>query len=316
MLELRNLTKTYVTGKETFHAVDGINLSVDVGNICVLLGTSGCGKTTTLKMINRLVEPTSGDIFINGKKVFDIPLLELRRNIGYVIQSIGLFPNMTIFENITVVPRLLGWSKDKRQKRANILLEMVGLPTTKEFQSRHPHQLSGGQQQRIGVIRAIAGQQKLLLMDEAFSAIDPINRAVIQDEFKRIAKEHNLSVVFVSHDVDEALKLADTVAIFDKGKIIQKDSPKELLFNPKNAFINEFIGGSRHVKLLQLYHGYEALDNTVQVDDNAPKMNVNSTLSEISSKLYTSKQGQVICLDDLRNPVGVVTHDSIHHLFK
>lgn len=314
MLEIKNLNKTFYTGSESFCAVDNIDLTVEEGEICILLGTSGCGKTTTLKMVNRLIEPTEGEILINGESIFNASAKELRKNIGYVIQSIGLFPNMTILENITVVPKLLSWTKAERLKRAEELLEMVALPTTKEFMSRYPYQLSGGQQQRIGVIRAMAGRPKLLLMDEAFGAIDPINRVGIQEEFKKIAKKNNLTVLFVSHDIDEALKLGDSIAIFDKGKIVQKDSAKELLSNPKNEFVRNFLGIGRQVKRLKLYYAHEALDNSVTKDPEARTIHMNEPLLRASSQLYAAAQEQLICVDDDNNEIGIVTHNSIHKL--
>ncbi len=315
MLELKNLSKKYSRDKnEEFYAVDNVNLVLPTGQTCVLLGTSGCGKTTTLKMVNRLIEPTSGEILIDGENVLHKKAHHLRRNIGYTIQSIALFPNMTILENITVVPKLLNWSKEKKLKRAYELLEMVALPTTKEFLSRYPYQLSGGQQQRIGVIRAMAGKPKLLLMDEPFGAIDPINRAIIQDEFRRIAKKYALSVLFVSHDIDEAIKLGDIISIFDKGKVVQHDTPRDLLSRPKNEFISSFLGEQRNIKRLKLYYAHEAVDLSISPKENDGTINRNKTIADAFALLYSSKNDQIVCVDDNNKQEGVITHSSIKKL--
>jgi len=251
MIRLEDLTKIFQTPSGDITAADRITMEVPEGEICVLLGPSGCGKTTTMKMVNRLVEPTSGRIFINGDDVTGTDPIQLRRNIGYVIQQIGLFPNKTVEENICAVPDLLGWDRKKSRKRAAELLELVALDPA-VFLNRFPKELSGGQQQRIGVIRALAADPPVMLMDEPFGAIDPINRAVIQDEFLRMQKDIKKTIMFVSHDVDEAVKMADRVAIFDAGKLIQYDTPDDLLAHPKNSFIAEFVGGDRTLKRLRL----------------------------------------------------------------
>jgi len=213
MIRLEELTKTFQTDQGVVTAVDRINLEVPEGEICVLLGPSGCGKTTTMKMINRLITPTSGKIYIDGKDTDEYDPVELRRNIGYAIQQIGLFPNMTVAENISVVPSLLGWDKKKCHERARELLNMVAMDPD-AFMDRYPNELSGGQQQRIGVIRALAADAPVLLMDEPFGAIDPINREVIQDEFLKMQEKIRKTIIFVSHDIDEAVKMGDRVAIF------------------------------------------------------------------------------------------------------
>ena len=258
MIRLEDLTKIFQTPSGDITAADRITMEVLEGEICVLLGPSGCGKTTTMKMVNRLVEPTSGRIFINGDDVTGTDPIQLRRNIGYVIQQIGLFPNKTVEENICAVPDLLGWDRKKSRKRATELLELVGLDPA-VFLNRFPKELSGGQQQRIGVLRALAADPPVMLMDEPFGAIDPINREVIQDEFLRMQKDIKKTVMFVSHDIDEAVKMADRVAIFDTGKLIQYDTPDDLLAHPKNAFIAEFVGGDRTLKRLRLITVEEAM---------------------------------------------------------
>lgn len=210
MIKLSSISKRYEGASAP--VVDGIDMEVGAGEICVLLGPSGCGKTTTLKMINRLIQPSSGKIFIDGRDTDEFEVVELRRQIGYVIQQIGLFPNMTVEENISVVPRLLGWDKARAKRRAAELMEIVALdPST--YLSRYPKDLSGGQQQRVGVARALATDPPVMLMDEPFGAIDPINRELIQDEFLRIQQQVKKTIMFVSHDIDEAVKMADRIAI-------------------------------------------------------------------------------------------------------
>jgi osmoprotectant transport system ATP-binding protein len=223
MLEIRNLTKMYGEGEEAHLAVDNVNLKVKQGEFVVLIGPSGCGKTTTLKMINRLVDPTSGEILINGTPTSRLNVVELRRNIGYVIQNIGLFPHMTIAANVEIVPKLRKLDKAKRRTRTHELLDMVGLDPD-IYASRYPAELSGGQQQRIGVLRALAAEPDLILMDEPFGALDPITRDQLQDEMKDLQQRLNKTIVFVTHDIDEALKLADTIVLMKDGKIVQAAS--------------------------------------------------------------------------------------------
>jgi len=251
MIKLDNLTKTFPTGRAPIVAADRISLEVAKGEICVFLGPSGCGKTTTLKMVNRLIEKTSGKIFVDGQDTDAIDAVELRRSMGYVIQQIGLFPNMTVEENIAVVPRLLGWDAARIARRAAELLEMVTLdPAT--FLKRYPRELSGGQQQRVGVARALAADPPVLIMDEPFGAIDPINREVIQDEFLRMQQTLRKTILFVSHDIDEAVKMADKIAIFRAGRLEQFDTPDNVLAHPANDFVADFVGSDRTLKRLRL----------------------------------------------------------------
>ena len=220
------------------------------GETCVLLGPSGCGKTTTLRMINRLVAPTSGKVFIAGRDTDAVDPVELRRTIGYVIQQIGLFPNMTVAQNIGVVPRLLKWDAARMRRRAEELLAMLALEPA-EFMDRYPNELSGGQAQRVGVARALAADPPVLLMDEPFGAVDPVNREVIQDEFLRMQKSLRKTVLFVSHDIDEAVKMADRIAIFRAGQLEQYAAPDELLARPANEFVAGFVGSDRTLKRLR-----------------------------------------------------------------
>lgn len=241
MVRFENVTKVYPGGTK---AVEDLNLTIEPGEFVCFIGPSGCGKTTTMKMINRLHEPTSGKIFVGGKDIMKQNVVELRRGIGYVIQQIGLFPHMTIAENVALVPKLLGWNAAKRAERVDELLPVVGLdPAT--YRDRYPRELSGGQQQRIGIIRAMAAKPQLILMDEPFSALDPITRESLQDEFKRLQRKYKLTIAFVTHDMDEALKLADKIVIMKAGQIVQASSPEELLRNPANEFVAQFVGRDR-----------------------------------------------------------------------
>jgi len=240
MVVFDNVSKAF--GNNT--VVSGLSLSIERGQFVVLIGPSGCGKTTSLKMINRLIEPTAGNVSVDGKLITELNPVELRRKIGYVIQQIGLFPNMTIEQNIEVVPKLLKWPKEKCAARTRELLEMVGMEPA-EYLSRYPSELSGGQQQRIGVLRALAASPPLLLMDEPFGALDPITRESLQDELKRLQQTLGITVVFVTHDIDEAIKLADTIILMKDGKIVQQDSPERLLTQPANDYVREFIGKKR-----------------------------------------------------------------------
>lgn len=252
MIELQNLCKQFTQKNgQIFNAVDQVSLKVPKGQICVLLGPSGCGKTTTLKMINRLIEPSSGKILVNQQDTSEIDPVTLRRQFGYVIQQIGLFPNMTIEENITVVPRMLGWDKKKCRARARELMEMVALDADR-FLKRYPREMSGGQQQRIGVIRALAADAPVLLMDEPFGAVDPINREQIQDDFLKMQRTLGKTVMFVSHDIDEAIKLGDLIAVFRQGRIVQCAGSDEILAKPADAFVASFVGQDRILKRLLL----------------------------------------------------------------
>ena len=240
MIEFKNVSKVY--DDETV-AVDNISFTINKGEFVVLIGTSGSGKTTTMRMINRMVESSSGEILIDGKNIKDGNAVKLRRQIGYVIQQTGLMPHMTVYENIIMVPKLLKWDQDKMRKTAEDLLERVDMPV--DFLDRYPQELSGGQQQRIGVIRALAANQDIILMDEPFGALDPITRDALQELVKHLQEEMGRTVVFVTHDMDEAIKLADKIAIMSEGKIIQYDTPDNIIANPANDFVKSFLGEDR-----------------------------------------------------------------------
>ncbi|WP_054948919.1 betaine/proline/choline family ABC transporter ATP-binding protein [Numidum massiliense] len=245
MLKFDRVSKIYSRGVK---AVDELTLDVPKGEFVVLIGPSGCGKTTTMKMVNRLIEPSHGTIYLEGENILDQDPVKLRRSIGYVIQQIGLFPHMTIQENIALVPKLLKWPEKKRRERAEELLELVQMDPQK-FAHRYPHELSGGQQQRIGVLRALAANPPLILMDEPFGALDPIARDQLQEEFKKLQKALDKTIVFVTHDMDEALKLADRIVIMRAGKLVQVGSPDDILREPADAFVEEFIGKDRLVQV-------------------------------------------------------------------
>jgi osmoprotectant transport system ATP-binding protein len=301
MIKLENLTKTFTQKNGTsLNAVDNVSLEVPAGEMCVLLGPSGCGKTTTLKMINRLIPASSGRILINGEDTSGQDTVTLRRNIGYVIQQIGLFPNMTIEENITVVPRMLGWDKKRCRERATELMSMVALDPTK-FLHRYPREMSGGQQQRIGVIRALAADPPVLLMDEPFGAVDPINREVIQNEFLEMQRQLKKTVMLVSHDIDEALKLGDRIAVFGQGKIVQCASPDELLAKPANDFVGSFVGQDRTLKRLLLVQAGDVTDQqpTITVQRKTP-------LQEAFATMDDNDMRSITVVDDDGKPLGFV----------
>ncbi|MGH2455114.1 MAG: ABC transporter ATP-binding protein [Candidatus Limnocylindria bacterium] len=251
VVALEQLTKRFGP-PGTPPAVDALSLTIPAGEICVLVGPSGCGKTTTMKMINRLVEPTSGRITIDGRDVMSLPAVELRRRIGYVIQQVGLFPHLTVAQNVAVVPQLLRWEAGRIRERVEELLELVGLDPT-AYGPRYPASLSGGERQRIGVARALAADPPLMLMDEPFGAVDPIRRERLQNEFLRLQATVRKTVVFVTHDVDEAIKMADRIAILQRGGILsQYDTPEAILANPASEFVERFVGADRGLKRLSL----------------------------------------------------------------
>ncbi len=245
MIRLEEVTKRY---GETL-AVDRLSFEVPDGDVCVLIGPSGCGKTTTLRMVNRLIEPTSGRIFVGGRDVRDVPADELRRGLGYAIQSVGLFPHLTVAANVMTVPKLLGWDARRMRTRVDELLALVGLDP-EEYGRKYPRQLSGGEAQRIGVARALAADPPVLLMDEPFGAVDPLTRQRLQGEFARIQRELRKTVIFVTHDVDEAIRLADRIALMREGRLQQYDTPEALLDHPANKFVHDFMGADRALKRL------------------------------------------------------------------
>ena len=294
-LEFRSATKRY--GEQSEPAVDGLSLTVPAGDTCVLVGPSGCGKTTAMRMVNRMIEITEGDILLDERSVRERQPAELRREIGYAIQQIGLFPHLTVAANIAVVPRLLGWDRSRIDARVRELLELVSLePVTAD---RYPAQLSGGQRQRVGVARALAADPPLMLMDEPFGAIDPINRERLQNEFLRLQSELRKTVVFVTHDIDEAIKMGDRIAVLRRGgKLAQYASPAELLTYPADEFVEDFVGADRALKRL-------ALQRVRDIDLwRAPTVRSGEPVADVRRKIADADIDMPLLVDDQGRPQG------------
>ncbi|MER7198914.1 glycine/betaine ABC transporter [Streptomyces sp. CB01635] len=301
-------TKTYAGSAEP--AVDALSLTVPAGEICVLLGASGCGKTTALTLVNRLTELTSGDIRIDGRSIRDQDVIELRRSIGYVIQQAGLFPHMTIEENIATVPQVLGWKRSRTADRVRDLLELVGLPH-KEYADRYPAQLSGGQRQRVGIARALAADPPIMLMDEPFGALDPVTREHMQDEFLRLHEQVRKTTLFVSHDIDEAVRMGDRVAILAKGgRLLQYDSPERILREPADDYVARFVGTDRGLKALTLRSLGELKLDPATGDDEA-SLRTGDTLRTALSALLAGGAERLPVADESGKTVGSVTVDLI-----
>ncbi|NLG68540.1 MAG: betaine/proline/choline family ABC transporter ATP-binding protein [Firmicutes bacterium] len=249
LIQLEHVTKRYPGSERP--VVHDLSLSIEAGQFCVLVGPSGCGKTTTLRMINRLVEPTEGVVRVDGQDVREVDPIQLRRRIGYVIQEVGLFPHMTIADNVATVPVELRWPRERIAQRVDELLRLVGLPP-EEYRHRYPSALSGGQRQRVGVARALAADPPILLMDEPFGALDPINRARLQNEFLQLQRRLRKTIVFVTHDIDEAIKMGDRIAVMRRGRLVQYSTPDELLRAPADAFVEGLVGRNRALKRLHL----------------------------------------------------------------
>src|SRR5579885_540446 len=291
-------------------AVDHLSLTVPAGEICVLVGPSGGGKTTALKLVNRLIPLTSGDVRIDGTSVLEHDLTQLRRSIGYVIQQVGLFPHMTVEANIGTVPRLLGWPRRRIRARVDELLELVGLDPATD-RKRFPAQLSGGQQQRVGLARALAANPPLMLMDEPFGAIDPIVRARLQDEFLRLQEELRKTVVFVTHDVDEAIKLGDRIAILrEGGRLAQYDTPARILEQPADAFVAEFVGRDRALKALSLRTLGE-LELAPAGGDGLPRLPAETSLRDALALLVAEHRDALLVTDAAGAPLGVATREDL-----
>lgn len=248
ILRFDRVSKIYPDGTR---AVDDVSFEIQEGECITFVGPSGCGKTTTVKLLNRLVEPTQGAIYLNGEDTGKVDVIALRRSIGYVIQDVGLFPHMTVAQNISLVPRLLGWSEGEKEKRTDELLTLVGLEPS-AFRNRYPHQLSGGQRQRVGVARGLAADPPVILMDEPFGALDPITRAQLQDEFLKLRSRLKKTILFVTHDIDEAIKLGDRIAVMRNGGIVQFDPPLIILREPVDQFVRDLVGKESGLKLMKL----------------------------------------------------------------
>lgn len=298
MIELKNVTKLYPGQREP--AVAEVSFTVPEGKTCVLIGPSGCGKTTIMKMINRLIEPTEGTIMINGQAAREMNPVKLRRTIGYVIQQIGLFPHMTIQQNIAVVPRLLGWPHAKIAQRADELIDLVGMDPA-VYRDRYPRELSGGQRQRIGVARALAADPPVMLMDEPFGAVDPITRDRLQNEFLRLQSQLHKTIVFVTHDIDEAIKMGDQIVILQVGGVIQQiGSPDEILAEPANEFVADFVGSDRGLKRLSL----------IRVGDvfiQYPSVQLSETAAAAISRMQKQDVSSLVVLDRHEHVLGYLT---------
>ena len=299
MIELKEVTKIYAG--QTVPAVDNLTLKIEKGDTCVFVGPSGCGKSTTLRMINRMIEPTTGTILIDNKNIQDSDPDQLRMGIGYVIQQIGLLPHRTVAENIAIVPRLYGWSKDKINQRVDELLLLIGLDP-ELTRNKYPSQLSGGQMQRIGVARAMAADPPVMLMDEPFGAVDPIARNHLQDEFLRLQKEIKKTICFVTHDINEAIKMGDKIAIFNKGQLVQYGTPQEILSRPVNDFVADFIGYDRVVKMLSLFR----VGDIVQPLSCSIKPN---ELPNAWNKMQDGKSKICFLVDEAGKPSGYITEE-------
>lgn len=297
MLKFEQVSKTYPNGYE---AVKNISFEIEAGEILVLIGPSGCGKTTSMKMINRLIPHTSGKIYVQGKDITQENPVTLRKNIGYVIQQIGLFPHYTIEDNVGLIPELKGWSASKKKERVNEMLRMVGLDPA-IFAKRYPKQLSGGQQQRVGVARALAADPDIILMDEPFGALDPITREQLQDELLRLQQEVKKTIVFVTHDMEEALKLGDKIAILKDGELVQIATPDQLLSHPANEFVEGFVGKNR------LYQNPEYIPVTEVMRDNPSTTLPERSLGRALTFMRQRKTDTLLVGDKTGKLIGIVS---------
>ena len=303
MIEIEHLTKRFPGSAAP--AVEDLSLSIGESEICVLIGPSGCGKTTTMRMVNRMIEPDAGSIRIDGREVTRLDPVALRRSVGYVIQQVGLFPHMTIAENVATVPRLLGWNEARITRRVDELLARVDMDPAR-YRDRYPRALSGGQKQRVGVARALAADPPVMLMDEPFGALDPITRASLQDEFLRLLYELKKTIVFVTHDIDEALKMGTRVAIMRAGRLVQYDRPEALLARPADAFVETFVGGDRALKRLALL---AVADHTVLAPEPADAIQVpfDADLREALSILLGANAERARVVDPAGRVRGVIS---------
>jgi osmoprotectant transport system ATP-binding protein len=297
MIEFRHVSKTYPGSERP--VVRDLSFEVPDGEICVLVGPSGCGKTTSMRMVNRLIEITEGEILIDGEPNTAMSGTQLRRKIGYAIQQIGLFPHRTIADNIGTVPHLLGWDKGRIKERVDDLLDLVGLAPD-DYRDRYPAELSGGQQQRVGVARALAADPPIMLMDEPFGAVDPITRERLQDEFLRIQEDINKTIVFVTHDIDEAIKMGDKIAILKQGGILaQYDTPANILSHPASEFVSSFVGADRVLKRLSLTRvGEMDLEKANGGTDELIRINEGVTVKDALSELIGSGHSEAVVEKD------------------
>ena len=313
MIRFDRVHKEYADGTV---AVNELSLEVAEGELCVLVGPSGCGKTTTMRMVNRLTEPTRGHVYLAGEDVGGVDAVELRRRIGYVIQSGGLFPHRTVAENVGTVPTLLGWDRPRIRARVGELLELVGLDPDLHAR-RYPHELSGGQRQRVGVARALGADPVVLLMDEPFSAVDPIARARLQTEFLRLQGEVSKTVLFVTHDIDEAVRLGHRIAVLSQGGVLEQyDTPGAVLGAPATEFVADFVGADRGVKRLEVTPidaaDLDGLDVAGGEVDGLARVDAAATLGDVMAVLLSSDQGRVAVTDGDGVTLGVLDADGVH----
>lgn len=302
MIRLEHVGKTFSDGTE---AVKDLNLEIKEGEFCVLLGPSGCGKTTTMKMINRLISLTAGKIYIDGVDIYKLDQNQLRRGIGYAIQNIGLFPHLTVWQNIATVPMLKKWPKAKQRARAEELLELVGMDSG-TFIDRYPSELSGGQQQRVGVARCLGADPPILLMDEPFGAIDPITRNKLQEEFLKIQAKIKKTIAFVTHDINEAIKMGDRIALMREGELVQFSDPSTLLSSPKDEFVRNFVGADRVLKGLRLLKAKDVMKEpplTVKVGEDPMQVKARMEKDNLQWSMLTEDGGRFL---------GWITRDDLH----
>jgi osmoprotectant transport system ATP-binding protein len=311
VLAFNETTKVY-PGRRT-PAVSNLSLEVPAGEICVLIGPSGSGKTTAMQTVNRLITMTSGDVTIDGRSIGDLDETELRRGIGYVFQQIGLFPHMSVEDNIGTVPRLLKWPKERIRARAQELLELVGLDPEDDLR-RYPSEFSGGQRQRIGVARAMAADQPLMLMDEPFGAVDPIARDRLQDDFLRLHKEVPKTVVFVTHDIDEAIKMGHRIAILRDGELVQYDTPDNILAAPANEFVADFVGADRGLKRLRVWRLGDLELDPAPDEADGPTAPEDTSLRDALSIMLVEGRERIVVVDGGGRPTGTVALGSITRL--
>ena len=313
MIEFSHVSKTYPGSSQP--VVNDLSFEVLEGEICVLVGPSGCGKTTSMRMVNRLIEPSEGEILINGERNTEMSGTRLRRGIGYAIQQIGLFPHRTIADNVATVPQLLEWDKDRIAARVEELLELVGLDPD-QYRKRYPAELSGGQQKRVGVARALAADPPIMLMDEPFGAVDPINRHRLQDEFLRIQDHIKKTIVFVTHDIDEAIKMGDKIAILkEDGILAQYDTPENVLAAPNSEFVSSFVGADRVLKRLSLLRVADADLDSPNGSGDLPRLGERMTLRDALSELIGAGVERGVVVSDTEDGIrGTLSIETIRRL--
>jgi osmoprotectant transport system ATP-binding protein len=304
MIDLDALTKAFAGSPRP--AVDRLTLSIPAGEVCVLIGPSGCGKTTTMRMINRMIEPDAGTISVEGRNILHSDPVELRRSIGYVIQQVGLFPHWSIADNIATVPRLLGWEPTRTGARVDELLSLVGMEPA-EYRQRFPRELSGGQKQRVGVARALAANPPVMLMDEPFGALDPITRTRLQAEFLRILRGLRKTIVFVTHDIDEAIKMGDRIAIMRDGRLVQYDTPEAILARPADAFVDEFVGSDRALKRLALIPAADVMSAGTGAGEPRARVPADASARDALSAMLATGADSVMLVDGTGASCGTIT---------